>query len=343
MSDAPAQTQVPPQRVMMQMLFGKQLTASLAALAHLGVADHMGDGTTPVEDLAGKVGAKADPLYRVMRMLASLGVFREGPERSFALTPVGALLKTEVPGSMRHMAMMLGDEWAIRGYAHMADCLRSGGDGITMAYGKPIFELFAERPEQAETFHRAMTGNSVIAAQSILGTYDFGGIGRLADVGGGHGLLITSILQRYPDMQGVLFDLPEVVAGVPEESIAACGGRLHIEGGSFFERVPQGCDAYLLKHIIHDWSDERCGTILRLVRAQLPKDGRLLVCEQVLPVDPGPSPTKMLDIEMLVMTIGGRERTPREFGELFASAGLKLGRVVTTPTPISVIEAFPET
>jgi hypothetical protein len=240
------------------------------------------------------------------------------------------------------MAMMLGDEWSIRAYAHMTDCIRTGGDGVTIAYGKPIFELFAEQPAQAETFQKAMTGNSVVAAQSILGAYDFAGIKRLADVGGGHGLLLASILRRYPDMQGVLFDLPEVVASVPQERLEALRGRFRIEAGSFFERVPPGCNAYMMKHIIHDWSDEHCLTILRLIRAQLPKEGRLLVCEQVLWDDPGPSPTKMLDIEMLVMTVGGRERTPQEFGTLFASAGLKLGRVVKTPTPICVIEAFPD-
>jgi hypothetical protein len=210
-----------------------------------------------------------------------------------------------------------------------------------MAYGKPIFDLFAERPEQAETFQRAMSGGSANAAQSILASYDFSGIERLADLGGGHGLLLASVLQRYPDMQGMLFDLPEVVAGVPDDRLAASGGRLRVEAGSFFERVPQGCDAYMMKHIIHDWSDEHCRTILKLIRAQLPSHGRLLVCELVMPEEPGPAPAKMLDIEMLVMTVGGKERTPAEFGELFASAGLKLGRIVTTPTPICVVEALP--
>jgi hypothetical protein len=142
-------------------------------------------------------------------------------------------------------------------------------------------------------------------------------------------------------MQGVLFDLPEVVSGVPADRLAACGGRLRVEAGSFFERVPQGCDAYMMKHIIHDWSDEHCRTILKLIRAELSPHGRLLVCELVMPEEPGPAPAKMLDIEMLVMTVGGKERTPAEFAELFASAGLKLGRIVTTPTPISLVEALP--
>ena len=158
MTNPPAQAPVPPQRVMSQLLFGKQLTASLSALARLGVADHMGDTPTYADDLAAKIGAHAPSLYRVMRMLAGVGVFTEEPGAKFALTPLGALLKTDVPGSMRYTAMMLGDEWSMRAYVHMTDCIRTGGDGITMAYGKPIFDLLAERPEQAETFQRAMSG-----------------------------------------------------------------------------------------------------------------------------------------------------------------------------------------
>jgi hypothetical protein len=339
MNDAKKE-EVPPQRILVQLLFGKQLTASIAAIARLGVADHMSKEPVGVEELAAKTNAHAPSLYRVMRMLASLGVFKQTGD-AFALTPVSELLRTDAPNSLRYMAMMLGDEWSIKAYAHMADCIRSGGDGITMAYGKPIFELFAERPEQAETFHRAMTNGSVIAAESILKAYDFTGIERVADIGGGHGLLIASVLARYPGMRGVLFDLPEVVAGVPQSRIAECGDRLEIEAGSFFERVPTGCDAYMMKNIIHDWSDEHCRTILRLIRDQLPRQGRLLVFELVVTGDSGPTPAKMLDIEMLVMTVGGKERTRGEFAELFASAGLKLARVVETPTPTCVIEAVP--
>jgi hypothetical protein len=331
----------PPQAVFMQLVFGKQLTASLAAMARLGVADHMGTEPVPVEELAGKVGAHAPSLFRVMRMLASMGVFREGPDRSFALTPVGEFLRTDAPASLRYIAMMLGDEWTLRGYEHMVDCIRTGGDGLTKAYGKQIFDLLAECPEQSETFQRAMTNGSAIAAQNVLQAYDFSGIRRLADVGGGYGILLASILRRYPELQGILFDRPEVVAFVPESMFAGCENRISIEGGSFFERVPAGCDAYIMKHIIHDWSDEHCRTILRLMRDALPADGRVLLCEMVLSDDPGPTPAKMLDIEMLVMTVGGKERTPEEFGELFASAGLRLNRIVPTAGPTCVIEALP--
>ncbi len=341
MQDPKSEIVLPPQGVMMQLLFGKQLTASLAAIARLGIADHLGTEPVAVEDLASKVGAHAPSLYRVMRMLAAFGVFREEQGKRFALTPIGKVLQTDTPGSMRYTAMMLGDDWAIKAYAHIGDSIRTGGDAFTAAFGKQVFDWFADHPEKAETFQRAMTNGSANASQAILSAYAFSGIKRIADIGGGQGILLLSILKRYPDLEGVLFDLPEVVANLPADRIAASDGRLSAEAGSFFEMVPQGCDAYMMKHILHDWSDEHCRTILRLVRKQLPPDGRFLAFELVMTDEPGFSPAKMLDIEMLVMTVGGRERSREEFADLFASAGLKLERIVTTPGPICVIEGRP--
>ena len=331
----------PPPLAMMQLLFGKQLTYSLSGVARLGVADHMDGTAKPVEHIASSCGAHAPSLYRVMRMLASFGVFKEGPPRHFALTPIGELLKTSAPGSLRYMAMMFGEEFSTRAYEHIAACLRTGGDGVSEAYGKQIWEVLAERPGQCETFQHAMTNSTSVAAQAIVEAYDFSGIERLADVGGGHGLLLAAILRANPEMQGVLFDRPEVVASVPKDQFAGCDTRIAIEAGSFFERVPDGCDAYLMKHIIHDWSDEHCRTILAHMRKKLPKHGRVLVCEMVVTDEPGPTPAKLLDIEMLVMTVGGKERTPDEFAELFASCDLKLSRIVPTGRPIAVIEAVP--
>jgi hypothetical protein len=331
----------PPPLAMMQLLFGKQLTYALSGVARLGVADHMDGTARPVEEIASRCGAHAPSLYRVMRMLASFGVFREGPKRHFALTPVGELLKTSAPGSLRYMAMMFGEEFSTRAYEHIAECLRTGGDGVSEAYGKQIWEVLAERPKQCETFQHAMTNSTSVAADAIVEAYDFGGVKRLADVGGGHGLLLASILRRNPALQGVLFDRPEVVGHVPKRQFVGCDGRIAIEAGSFFERVPDGCDAFIMKHIIHDWSDEHCRNILKLMREKLPEDGRVLVCEMVVTDEPGPTPAKMLDIEMLLMTVGGKERTEEEFGELFASSGLRLSRIVPTGRPISVIEAVP--
>jgi hypothetical protein len=344
MSDRTMQTELPPPAIFMQLLFGKQITYALSGVARLAVADHMDRQGRPVEELAAKTGAHAPSLYRAMRMLASLGVFKESPNRHFALTPVGELLKTDAPVSLRYMAMMFGEEFSTRAYGHFTDCLRTGGDGVTEAYGKDIWQVLAEHPAQCEVFQKAMTANSSGTVPAIVEAYDFGGIKRIADVGGGHGLLLASILRANPALKGVLFDRPEVVGSLPKTAFAGLEGRVAVEGGSFFDRVPDGCDAYIMKHIIHDWDDEHCRTILSLMRDKLPKNGRVLVCDMVVTDEPGPTPAKMLDIEMLVMTVGGKERTEAEFAELFASSGLKLNRIVpTAPTgrPLAVIEAVP--
>ena len=339
MTHKPSAAPTAPQLLLSQLLFGKQLTYALSGVARLGVADHMDATPQAIEQIAAKTGAHAPSLYRVMRLLASMGVFKEAPPRHFALTPAGELLKSDAPGTLRYFAMMFGDQWTTRAYEHFADILRDGGDGITKAYGKHVFDVLADHPEQLATFQAAMTSGSTMAGRAITDAYDFSGIERLADVGGGHGALLAAILMRYPDMQGVLFDRAEIVDGVPKDRFAGCEGRVAIEAGSFFERVPSGCDAFIMKHIIHDWGDEQCRTILRLMRDALPADGRVLVCDMVVSVEPGPTPAKMLDIEMLVMTVGGKERTEEEFRDLFASAGLSLNRIVPTERPICVVEA----
>jgi len=331
-----------PQQLLGQLLSGKQLTYSLSGVARLGVADHMNAMPIAVDEIAAKVGAHAPSLYRVMRMLASMGVFNEVNGKRFALSPAGELLRSDAPGSMRYIAMMFGDPWTTRAYEHFADCLRTGQDGVSKAYGQHVFDVLAERPEQLETFQAAMTSSSTLAGHAVVSAYDFGGIMRIADVGGGHGALLASILRHYPNMQGVLFDREEIVGGVPEDQFAGCDGRIAIESGSFFERVPDGCDAYIMKHIIHDWSDEHCCTILRLMRERLPANGRVLLCEMVVTDEPGPTPAKMLDIEMLLVTVGGKERTKHEFAELLGSCGLHLNRIVATERPICVIEAVCE-
>lgn len=330
-----------PQDVLGRLLSGKQLTYSLSGVARLGVADHMSTTPMGVEEIAAKVGAHAPSLYRVMRLLASMGVFREAPGKQFALTPAGKLLRTGIPGSRRYTAMMFGDPWTTRAYEHFTDCLRTGEDGVSKAYGQHVFDVLAQHPDQLETFQAAMTSTSALVGEAVARAYDFGGIKRIADVGGGHGALLTSILRHNPHLKGVLFDRAEIIAEVPEDQFAGCEERIALESGSFFERVPADCDAFIMKHIIHDWSDEHCHTILKLMREAIPADGRVLLCEMVVPDDPGPSPAKLLDIEMLLVTVGGKERTEQEFGELLSACGFRLSRIVPTGRPISVIEAVP--
>ncbi len=332
----------PPSAGLLQLLFSRHITYCVSALARLGVADHMNESPVDVEALAHKVAAQPAALYRVMRMLAGVGVFEETSNRKFRLTEMGALLRTDAPGSFRYLAIQFGDPWSTRCWERFTDTLKTGVDSVTLTFGKNVFELFAEEPEQAEHFNRSMTGLSAFLTEPILRAYDFSSIHRLADVGGGHGRLLAAVLNENPLMKGVVYDLPEVAAGAPgQPHLADCAGRIEFEAGSFFERAPSGCDAYMLKFILHDWSDEHCKTILRCIRQQLPPDGRVLVIDQVVNDDPAPSPVKLLDIEMLALTVGGRERTEAEFRGLFASAGLKLAKVFRTDSPVCILEARP--
>jgi hypothetical protein len=216
-----------------KLLFGKQMTYCLSGVARLGVADHMNAIPMAVEEIAGKTGAHAPSLYRVMRMLASMGVFKEEQDKRFALTPAGELLKSDTPGTMRYFAMMFGDEWTTRAYEHFMDCLRTGQDGVSKAYGQHVFDVLAERPEQSDTFQAAMTSSSTMDGKAVTGAYDFSGIKRLADVGGGHGALLASILRRYPQMQGVLFDRAEIIAGVAKDQSPAAKGALPSRAAAF--------------------------------------------------------------------------------------------------------------
>jgi hypothetical protein len=331
---------VPPPMALVQLLFGKHITYCVSAVARLGVADHMAAGPMHVEDIAQKTGSHAPSLYRVMRCLASLDVFEELSGKKFGLKPMGELLRTDHPNSMRYSAIQMGERWSTRAMEHFTDTVRTGENGIVKAFGKNVFELFAENPEEAEVFNKSMTAFSSILVDPIVASYDFSWIDRMADVGGGHGYLLASILKKNPQMRGVVYDLPEVVSGgAASPHFDGCKDRVEFEAGSFFEKVPSGCDAYIMKFILHDWSDEHCRKILSLIREQLPPHGRVLVCEQVLDPRPTPSPSKLLDIEMLAMTVGGKERTAAEFSNLFASAGLRLVRIVDTGSPVCILEA----
>ena len=334
----------PPHAAIVRLLFGKHVAYSVSAMARLGLADYMGDLPVDVETLARQVGVQPGALYRVMRVLAGARVLEETSDRKFRLTSVGQTLRSDAPVCMRHTAIQMGDPWSTRPWEHFADTIRTGIDGVTQAFGKNAFELLAGEPEQADHFNRSMSGYSAAMIEAILAAYDFNSINRLADVGGGHGKLLSAVLDQNSTMTGVVYDLPEVVAGAPgQEHLRGCAYRISFEGGSFFERIPSGCDAYMMKFILHDWSDEHCKAILRCIREQLPANGRVLVIEQIVNEAPGLSFAKLLDLEMLALTVGGRERTEAEFAELFACAGLKLARVYPTESPVCILEARPST
>jgi hypothetical protein len=336
-SSTSAPPQIPPDGQLFQLLMGKALTFSLSAIARLRVADHMSESLRPVSEIATAAGVKPGPLFRVLRTLSSVGVFHQAGD-AFGLAPMGALLRSDAPKSLRDMAAMMGDKWSADAYQLLYRSLETGVDGVTLAYGKHLFELFQEQPAPAATFHAAMTNFTRSLIPHLLEAYDFSGIGKLADVGGGHGILLASILREYPAMRGVLFDLPEVLAGAGEE-LAGVEDRVERQAGSFFETMPEGCDAFIMKHIIHDWDDGSCRRILSLMAERLPAHGKVLLFEMVVPPGSDPAPVKLLDIEMLANTPGGLERTADEYAALFAASGLRLNRVVETRSPMCIVEA----
>ena len=328
----------------MNLLWGKAIATSISAVAKLGVADHMSE-TEPAsaESLAAATSAHAPSLYRVLRMLSGIGVFHEHSGQRFTLTPLSKTLRSDVPDSVRGVAMFLTDPWHMRGYENILHSVKTGENGVQKAYGRSGFEVIAEDAASLENFQVGMSNYSAMEGPLLDPLLDFSAFQRIADVAGGHGSFLAQILRRNPNLQGVLFDLPEVISHAPTPADLGLTGRLTLESGSMFDRVPTGCDAYIMKHIIHDWSDEQSHRILRLICDQLaqhaPQTGRLFLAEMIVPPIPDPHPAKFLDIEMLVMTPGGKERTPSEFAVLFESAGLELVEVRATPGPICLIEA----
>jgi hypothetical protein len=330
---------VPPEARLTQLALGSLVSQAIYVAAKLGVADLLADGAKSAEELASATGAHAPSLYRVMRALDSCGVFAERADGRFELTPVAVPLRSNVVGSMRDAAIFMGEEWHWRVWGHTLHSVMTGEAAWERANGVPVFEFFAANPEPARIFDRAMTSMSNLATAAVLEAYDFSGVELLVDVAGGEGGVLTSVMHAYPQLRGVLFDLAHVIENartrVASEGVA---DRCELVAGDFFASVPAGADAYVMKHIIHDWDDERAALILRNIARAMRDDGRVLLIESVITRGAESHFGKILDIEMLTSP-GGKERTAQEYRELFARAGLSLTRIVPTRSPYSVIEA----
>ena len=322
-----------------QLGTGFIVSAALGTAVKLGVADHLAAGPRSTADLAAQIGAHEDTLYRLLRALAMVGVFTETAPRTFALTPAADLLRSGAPGGAREMMLWMCDAFHYRIYAEMPHAVQTGETVDRKVTGMPVFEYLAQEPELAARFNDAMTSFSANVAPAAVQAYDFSGIATLVDVAGGHGMVLATILRQHPQMRGVLFDVEHVLAG---NRLAELGvqARVDVVAGDFFKAVPAGGDAYIMKHIIHDWDDEKATIILRNIRTALrgKPDGRLILLESVLQPGNEPDLGKLIDLEMLLLP-GGKERTAEEFGALFARAGFALTRVVPTQSPLSVIEA----
>jgi hypothetical protein len=330
-------TNLAPHQQLDQIISGYWKSQAVYAVAKFGIADLLKDGPQSVEQLAETSGANADALYRVLRALASIGIFAEGASRQFSLTPLAEPLRSDVPDSKRALALMMGDE-QFHAWSEVEYSVRTGKTAFEKVFGKPVFDYLGENPDKARIFDAAMTGIHGRESDAILNGFDFSGIGVLADIGGGNGSQISTVLEAHPAMRGILFDLPHVVEHAAQQIEAAgLSARCRIVGGNFFEAVPAGADAYMMRHIIHDWDDEQSLTILRNCHAVMSDDAKLLVVESVIPPGNDPFNGKFLDLVMLLIP-GGKERTEEQYRVLFEQAGFELSRIVPTDGEISVIE-----
>jgi O-methyltransferase domain/Dimerisation domain len=318
--------------VITQLVLGSLASQAVYVAAKLGIADLLVNGPKPVDELAKATETDAPSLYRVLRALASLGIFTEQDNRIFAITPAAEPLRSDVPNSLRDVVIFMGEDWHWEVWGKTLQSVCTGKSAWAEVHDVEVFEYFEKNPEAANIFNRAMSSFSGLATKAVIEAYDFTGIETLIDIAGGHGRLLTGVLDAYPSMRGVLFDLPHVIAG------AAKSDRLEFASGDFFTSVPSGGDAYIMKHIIHDWDDERALTILKNIKKAMKPGGRVLVVEAVIAEGNNQDFGKLLDIEMLVSP-GGKERTAAEYEDLFSRAGLRLTRIIPTKSPYSVIEA----
>jgi SAM-dependent methyltransferase len=325
-----------PSQQVIRLGFGFALSQALRVVIELGIPDLLASGARSVDDLAAATKTDAEALYRVMRLLAPEGVFTEGGSRHFALTEVGAVLRSDRPGP-RDFIQMINTEPYLA-FEQLLRSVRTGRPAFETVFGSSRFDWLSANPEKAALFQRAMVALGQGTNEAVADAYDFGQYKRVVDIGGGHGQLLSAILARYPHLSGVLFDLPSGVAAARR----GAGGdlpRTEFVAGDFFESVPAG-DVYVIKKVIHDWDDERSGLILRHCRDAMAAHGRVLVAETIVPPGGEPDQIKAIDVVMLAVT-GGLERTEAQYTTLFAGAGLKLERVIGTRGPISILEASP--
>ena len=330
-----------PRDNLLRMTNAYEASQAIHVAATLGIADLLEDGPRSAEDLAKATGTHAPTLYRLLRALASVGVFAEETDGRFGLSPSAEYLRSDVPGSVRAWAMLIGRPSFWTSWGHLLAVARDGEPAFPDLYGTNIWEYLAAHPEESVIFSAAMTSLSAGVVEAVVQSYDFSGVGALIDVGGGEGALLAAILVANPALRGILFDLPHVVAGAKDRlERTGVADRCEVVSGSFFETVPEGADTYLLKSIIHDWDDAAAIEILRTCRAAMPDTGRLLVVERVIRPGNEPDRAKFSDLYMLV-ALGGRERTAEEFRSLLAEAGFRMTEVIDTGSTFYVIEGVP--
>lgn len=318
------------------------VASALNAAIRLNIAETLADGEIEIGELARKTETNEDALCRMLRLLAAMEIFIEVRDRVFANNQASQSIRVDAPESQRAMIEFITDPFHLNLYADMLPTIKDCKPIVEHVYKKNVFEVFKEQPDEQRRFDNAMTNLSQNAIKSVLASYDFSDIETLVDVAGGHGVLLTSILEKYPPLRGILFDMEHVVPGAKKRiSELNLDDRCSTEYGDFFKKVPTG-DGYIMKHIIHDWDDERALTILKNCQAAMAKTGarKLLIVEMIMAGRNVLHPSKFLDVEMMMLP-GGRERSEEEFRTLLAKAGFTLTRVINTQSPTSIIEAVP--
>lgn len=332
-----------PQIALLEMIMGYWVSQSIYVAAKLGIADRLKDGDKSCSELATATHTNELALYRVLRALASLGIFTEVAPETFGMTPLATFLHSDTPGSVRDVAIMMGDREHYASWGNILHAVQTGESSFDNIFGTNVFDYYAKNPQPAVIFDKAMTCFSKVENAAVSADYDFSPFRTLVDVAGGQGSLLMSILQAYPTLKGILFDLPDVIERAKSQiATREANDRCQLISGNFFESVPIGADAYLLKHILHDWDDERAIAILKQCHRAMAEGSKLLIVEQIISPGNEPFMGKLLDVNMLVMSPGGKERTAEEFRSLFVAAGFQLTQIVPTQGIVSVIEGIKE-
>lgn len=329
--------ELPPPAQLMKFIVGKWISKPIYAAAEFGIADMLAQGPKSIEELAQMSKTHGPSLYRMMRALASVGIFSERQDKQFELTPMGECLKT---GAMRSAALMFNSDWNEKAWSHFTESVRTGETAFEKAYGEPISEWLSKNHQAAEVLNKANAMKAAMSHRAIADAYDFSDIRTLTDVGGGYGVLMAEILRANPSMKGIVADIPPVVQEarkiIRERGIE---DRCEAVECDFFKTIPGGSDAYLMSHILHDWTEQQCQVILQNCCKAMKPGSKLLVVEMIIPPGNEPSVAKLLDLEMFVIT-GGHERTEKEFKYLLESSGFKLSRIIPTKESIFVIEGL---
>ena len=332
-------TRANPGADLFQMVIGKWISQALATVVEFAIPDQLSKGPRHCSDLARQAGVSEEGLYRLLRALASVGVCAESADRRFKLTRMGQFLRSDHPESLAGIARFIGHDSTWRPWGELDFSVKTGLPAFDHVFGTSIFEYYSKNSEAAAIFDRAMTSISMTEARAAAAAYDFKGVETLMDVAGGHGQLLATVLGRHKKMRGVLFELPHVAAGATATfSRAGVTGRVRIETGDFFKELPSGADAIIMKHIIHDWDDDSARRILQACHRALGERGKVLIVDPVVPTGNTPHYGKLLDLEMLVLTPRGRERTKSQFAELLRGAGFRISRIIATKGPLSIVE-----